>query len=154
MAFHLRQARPSPETTPLGETATLTDEIVFGGRGVNGLPCRVATPPNFGHRYRSRALVNGKRSTQLLSAHLKKRTFTGTVDPQDDEQYGALELLATMAGRTQPLSLVWISLTDPSRVISYGDWFVEAMPVTKQLGVGGEMDALTYRLTLVEAQTA
>ena len=155
MPYHLRQTQNVPAETVVGAASSLTTtrEIIFGGRGVNGLPARTATPPTYGHRYRSRALVNGKRSTQLLASHLKKRTFTGTVDPQDDEQYAALELLAEMSDREEPLRLVFIAFADPSRITARGDWFVEALQVVKNLGVGGEMDTITYKLSLVEAET-
>ena len=151
MPYNLRQTRRVTAGTPGFAAVDFTDEIVFGGRGPGGLPVRTATPGNFGYRYRSRALANGKRSTQRLSKHLQKRKFTGTVNAQDDDQYNALTLLTEMAEREQLLRLVWTSHIDPSRVVSFGDWFVEACPIQKNMGLAGEMDTITYNLTLVEA---
>ena len=158
MPYHLRQTRRvllSGATIGV-DIGTLVssnqiDEIVFGGRGPGGLPVRTVTPGNFGFRYRSRALVNRKRSTQRLSDHLQKRKFSGTVNAQDDDQYNALILLTEMAERVELLHLVWTSYVDPSRVVSFGDWFVEACPIQKNMGVAGEMDTITYNLTLVKA---
>lgn len=155
MPYHLRQSRRAT-TEPIGAgvagvSTDIVEEIVFGGRGPNGLPVQTFTPGDLGVRYRSRALVNRKRSNQRLSPHLQIRKATGTINVSDDDQYAALERLTEMSKRDELLHLVWTSLADPSRVVSHGFWFVGNLVPKMNLGIGGEMETISYALTLVEA---
>ena len=149
MPYHLRQSRRVEADA--GIEVEANDEIIFGGRGRGGLPVAVADPPTFGLMFRSRPLIGGRYSNQILRTHLKKRQFMGTVEVSKETQYDALILLTQMSERRERLSLVYTSPADPSRVLSFGEWFVETLLPKMHFGVGGEPVAISYKLMLVEA---